>query len=73
MPHLNYKVMEARTDTPAMLEALQAITAFYGHEQGGNTAEARKNLRQVGSRTEACSRQAGRQAARLLLLRRERV
>lgn len=41
-------MVEARTDTPAMLEALQAIAAFYGHEQGGNTAEARKNLRQVG-------------------------
>lgn len=41
------QVVEVRTDTPAMLEALQAIAAFYGQEQGGNTAEARKNLRQV--------------------------
>jgi hypothetical protein len=42
------QVVEARTDTPAMLEALQAIAAFYGQQQGGNTAEARKSLRQVG-------------------------
>jgi len=40
------KVVEGRTDTPAMLEALQAIAAFYGHREGGNTAEARKSLRQ---------------------------
>jgi len=40
------KVVESRTDTPAMLEALQAIAAFYGQREGGNTAEARKFLRQ---------------------------
>lgn len=39
-------MVEARTDTPAMLEALQAIAAFYGQKEGGNTAEARKSLRQ---------------------------
>lgn len=40
------KMVECRTDTPAMLEALQAIAAFYGQREGGNTAEARKSLRQ---------------------------
>ena len=40
------KVVECRSDTPAMLEALQAIAVFYG-QQKGNTAEARKSLRQV--------------------------
>jgi len=30
-----------------MMEALQALAVFYG--QQGNTAEARKSLRQVGS------------------------
>jgi hypothetical protein len=40
------QVIEARTDTPTMLEALQAIAVFYGQD-GGNTADARKSLRQV--------------------------
>lgn len=31
-----------------MIEALEAIAVFYGRQQGGNTAEARKSLRQVG-------------------------
>jgi hypothetical protein len=52
-------VVEARTDTPAMLEALQAIAAFYGHEQGGNTAEARKNLRQVRVCAQVCCVERG--------------
>eukprot|EP00639_Heterosigma_akashiwo_P023004 CAMPEP_0206417892 /NCGR_PEP_ID=MMETSP0294-20121207/37618_1 /ASSEMBLY_ACC=CAM_ASM_000327 /TAXON_ID=39354 /ORGANISM="Heterosigma akashiwo, Strain CCMP2393" /LENGTH=115 /DNA_ID=CAMNT_0053880835 /DNA_START=11 /DNA_END=355 /DNA_ORIENTATION=+ len=37
------KVLEMRTDTPAMLESLQAISEFYDE---GNTFDARKSLRQ---------------------------
>lgn len=44
----DFQVVEARTNTPSMIEALEAIAVFYG-KQGGNTAEARKSLRQVSA------------------------
>ncbi len=37
------KVMEMKTDSPQMIEAIGALSSFYGRD--GNTIEARRSLR----------------------------